>query len=322
MFSLRIVNVDHYMSPPKSGLDLTYSQFRGNQIKSVPVIRIFGSTPTGSKSCLHVHGVFPYVVVPYSGMEDAGRAMYQLASSLDKAINVSMGTSYSKKQHVFKIVQISGRPFYGFHSQDHQFLKIFFYNPLIIKRACDLLQNGAVCGTQFQIHEGHVPFILQFFIDYNLYGMSFINLKSVVLREEVNAPDLAPGTLTKESFCELEADAVAVDILNRLTVQGELAVNPGLAAIWEEEKERLQKDGLESSQRPTPQKTMSEILLMDRLKDNLRFQGSCKVQLRETIPYPAVSQRSTGSEILDASVLDTHSLTSLVTFDGTREVSE
>lgn len=47
MFSLRIVNVDHYMSPPKSGIDLTYSQFRGNQIKSVPVIRIFGATHTG-----------------------------------------------------------------------------------------------------------------------------------------------------------------------------------------------------------------------------------------------------------------------------------
>lgn len=47
MFSLRIVNVDHYMSPPKPGLDLTYSQFRGNQIKSVPVIRIFGSTSSG-----------------------------------------------------------------------------------------------------------------------------------------------------------------------------------------------------------------------------------------------------------------------------------
>lgn len=35
------------MSPPKPGLDLTYSQFRGNQIKSVPVIRIFGSTSSG-----------------------------------------------------------------------------------------------------------------------------------------------------------------------------------------------------------------------------------------------------------------------------------
>lgn len=55
-------------------------------------------------------------------------------------------------------------------------------------------------------------------------------------------------------------------------VIGELAVNPGLAAIWKEEQERLQKDVLESSQRPLPQRTMSEILLMDKLLKNLRFE--------------------------------------------------
>lgn len=64
---------------------------------------------TGDKTCLHVHGVFPYVLVPYSGAQDAGPVMYQLASSLDKAINVSLGSSYSNKQYVFKITQVSGR---------------------------------------------------------------------------------------------------------------------------------------------------------------------------------------------------------------------
>lgn len=57
-------------------------------------------------------------------------------------------------------------------------------------------QNGAVCGTQFQVHEGHVPFILQFFIDYNLYGMSFINVKSVVYRKDGSPP----GTLNLKLF--------------------------------------------------------------------------------------------------------------------------
>lgn len=47
MFSVRIVNVDHYLSAPLQGLDITYSQFRGSQVKQVPVIRIFGSTPAG-----------------------------------------------------------------------------------------------------------------------------------------------------------------------------------------------------------------------------------------------------------------------------------
>ncbi|RZF48434.1 hypothetical protein LSTR_LSTR017538, partial [Laodelphax striatellus] len=112
-------------------------------------------------------------------------------------------------------------PFYGYHEKSHQFLKIYFYNPLIVKKATDLLQNGAVCNKIFQCHEAHLPFILQFFIDYNLHGMSFIQLASVDLRQE-------PGTLhsnlesdlrpAKTTYCELEADALASDILNRKTI--------------------------------------------------------------------------------------------------------
>lgn len=47
MFSLRIVNVDHYMSSPVPGLDVTYSEFRGAPVRQVPIIRIFGSTNAG-----------------------------------------------------------------------------------------------------------------------------------------------------------------------------------------------------------------------------------------------------------------------------------
>lgn len=32
--------------------------------------------------------------------------------------------------------------------------------------------------------------------------------------------DVSPGQLNKESYCQLEADAVAVDILNRLNIEG------------------------------------------------------------------------------------------------------
>lgn len=55
-------------------------------------------------------------------------------------------------------------------------------------------------------------------------------------------------------------------------VTGELAVNPGLAAIWLEEKERLQKDVLEDSQRTTPQQTSSEDYLIDKLNKNLKLE--------------------------------------------------
>lgn len=65
---------------------------------------------------------------------------------------------------------------------EHQYLKIFLYNPMLIKRAASLFQNGAILGKIFQPHESHVPYVLQFLIDYNLYGMSFLYVPSEVVR--------------------------------------------------------------------------------------------------------------------------------------------
>lgn len=38
-------------------------------------------------------------------------------------------------------------------------------------------------NQEFQPHEAHVPFNLQFFIDYNLYGMNFILFQNANLRQ-------------------------------------------------------------------------------------------------------------------------------------------
>lgn len=50
-------------------------------------------------------------------------------------------------------------------------------------RVCELLQGGAVMNKSFQPHEAHIPFLLQLFIDYNLYGMNMINLAAVKFRK-------------------------------------------------------------------------------------------------------------------------------------------
>lgn len=75
------------------------------------MLRIFGTDSTGIKTCMHVHGVFPYLYVPYDGSgsaDDADRLSYQLAASLDKAINISLGQTNSATQHIFKVVVVKG----------------------------------------------------------------------------------------------------------------------------------------------------------------------------------------------------------------------
>ena len=57
---------------------------------------------------------------------------------------------------------------YGYHAKQHTFIKIYLYNPYMVKRASDLLQHGAVMNKVLQPHESHTNIVLQFFMDYNL----------------------------------------------------------------------------------------------------------------------------------------------------------
>jgi len=180
--SVRLVVMDHYMAEPISGLDPVVSEFRGYNIRKVPVLRIFGATTAGQKACLHLHGIFPYLYVPMPDGEHDG-FVYRLAASLDKAINISMQQGSSNVQHVYKAMKVSGIPMYGYHPRQHSFIKIFFYNPYMVKRAADLLAGGAVMNKILQPHESHINYELQFMMDYNLQGMNQVHLKHCMFRQ-------------------------------------------------------------------------------------------------------------------------------------------
>ena len=98
MLPVRIVLTDHYITSVNSQFDPVYSKLR-HQIKQVPIIRIFGPNDegtllairlktifivSGKKVCLHLHGVFPYLLV--KSPTDEIRYGEQLAQSLDMAI--------------------------------------------------------------------------------------------------------------------------------------------------------------------------------------------------------------------------------------------
>ena len=55
-----------------------------------------------------VHGVFPYLYVPYDGPIPAEQYLQQFASSIDKAINIAQGKSSSAFHHVYKLSLVSG----------------------------------------------------------------------------------------------------------------------------------------------------------------------------------------------------------------------
>jgi hypothetical protein len=56
-FAVRIVSLDYYLAQPIPGLDVCYSSLEGTPVDRVPVVRVFGATPSGQKCCVHLHKV-------------------------------------------------------------------------------------------------------------------------------------------------------------------------------------------------------------------------------------------------------------------------
>uniref|UniRef100_A0A8W7PL58 DNA-directed DNA polymerase family B exonuclease domain-containing protein n=1 Tax=Anopheles coluzzii TaxID=1518534 RepID=A0A8W7PL58_ANOCL len=321
---IRIVSVDHYMSKPDPQFDTCYSEFRGAEVKQVPVIRLFGSNAEGTHSCVHIHGVFPYFYVPYDGsVADrlaVDKKIYQLAGALDKGINVMLGRASSQAKHIFKIVLVKGIPIYGYHRNPHHYFKIYMYNPYLVRNATQLLMNGTILSGSYQVHETHIPYILQFFIDYNLYGMSFLELDSKGLRQRTGDVEGDRNIPPKMTTSEYEIDALASDILNREPdgkENGEFA-NPGIASIWKDEQARRALLGLEQPERmylsqgcgpPVEVVTESDRFYRARLQAQLLKEptpsSSAEDQAKvSSSAYP--SEASEGEALLDASYIAIH----------------
>ena len=146
-------------------------------------------------------------------------------------------------------------------------------NPLYMTRLADLLRQGTILRKPIQPFESHLPYLAQWMCDYNLYGCSYIECKTLNFRSPV--PSFADldadkhrwhdrticsslisdeGYLPRQSHCAIEVDLCVQNILNRLEIahrplhhdfnerNGPLASNEKLvhsmAGLWEDERRR------------------------------------------------------------------------------------
>ncbi|XP_071725510.1 DNA polymerase zeta catalytic subunit-like [Rutidosis leptorrhynchoides] len=189
IFSVRIVSIDYYMSPPIPDLDFCYSSFQGGKVNEVPVIRVYGSTPAGQKTCLHIHRALPYLYVPCSDIVDQpdleGDACVRVISlALEKALKLK-GSAGSKRQHVHGCSLVRARRFYGYDGSEQLYAKLYLYHPQDVSRAANLLLSGSVLEKSLQPHESHIPYLLQFLVDYNLQGMGHLHVSNMKFRHPV-----------------------------------------------------------------------------------------------------------------------------------------
>ncbi|KAE8147794.1 hypothetical protein BDV25DRAFT_168860 [Aspergillus avenaceus] len=283
-FQVRLNCVDHYQAAP-SEFDPPFPYRDGapgtNDRSKVPVIRIFGATETGQKVCVHVHGAFPYLYIPYEGglsQEEVSGAIRDLHASIDEALAVNYRRNeYDKKPaFVAHITLVKGVPFYGYHVGYHFFFKIYLLSPAYTTRLADLLLQGAVLKRSLQPYESHLQYIPQWMCDYSLYGCSYMKCSKVKFRSPVpeyfeltnlahrwhdrSVPpeDISDVSfLPKQSHCPLEVDVCVQDILNRLDVRERpihhdftellkpVSQNerlvPSMEGLWQDETRRRKK---------------------------------------------------------------------------------
>lgn len=112
-----------------------------------------------------------------------------MASAIEKALKLSGGIG-AKRQHVHSCSLVRAKKFYGYHPSDQLFIKIILYYPHEVTRVAALLMGGGILSRVFQPHESHIPYLLQFLIDHNLYGMGHLHLSKLKFRDPL--PDNIP----------------------------------------------------------------------------------------------------------------------------------
>eukprot|EP00871_Galdieria_phlegrea_P001957 jgi/Galph1/2762/GphlegSOOS_G1409.1 len=176
---VRLVYIDYYLERVFS--DGSYFQ--------QPVIRIFGSTPAGQKCAVHVHNVLPYFYVHFpeeyfKTIDKMQSVVASLVSYLENflASNSAIGRSNSTSNWIHTEI-VQKIPFYGYHHQPSFFLKIQTNLPWSVRKLADAcLQFLPEAPWRLQPFESHLSYISQFMIDYNLYGMNFVQIQRAKFR--------------------------------------------------------------------------------------------------------------------------------------------
>lgn len=218
--------------------------------------RILRDLNAAIQVCCHVHGVFPYCYVEYTGNlvpDEGGVPLSNARSDFDRvdayiqklktSIDLYMAISHRKNAngsknnaYVARITLCKGVPIYGFHIGWRFYLKIYMLNPIYIPRLSELLRNGSIMGRCVQPYEVHIPYLLQFMADYGLYGCGWVECRTVTFRAPVpkidgldtnqiwNDSTIAQHLITSSqdkprlSYCAIEIDLQSHHILNRQTI--------------------------------------------------------------------------------------------------------
>jgi DNA polymerase zeta len=210
-----VFSLEPYMAEPHPELDLKTSLFNA-KVSKVPVIAMFCKDEQATR-VVHLHGIYPYFYIPYSGSHDVDGYIHDLKNAINQALAIYVG---KVDDYVPGILRVKGIPFYGFHAGYKYFLKIYLYNPWMISKLVNLMEKGWILGTKFQTYHSHLSFVLQFMIDFEIYGMGSVEFKAIV-NNHAHAKDILRKVRERP----------LINLISNTVVNNEKYV-PSLDTIW------------------------------------------------------------------------------------------
>lgn len=196
---VQLNDYDFYLTKPSS-LDTHHgTSLPMNRFSRVPVIRIYGFLPTGHQALCHIHGVFPYIFIPYDGENnDSIAIIHQKCAQLHNVLEIKSQLSMIKKKDVKQVKQsisdlkyianvsvVKGVPFYGFHVGYSLFYKISLLDAGFMNRLSDLIRNGKMFDKRVETFESQLPYLLQFSADFSLFGCTWVDFDQCYFRKPV-----------------------------------------------------------------------------------------------------------------------------------------
>jgi DNA polymerase zeta len=83
-------------------------------------------------------------------------------------------------------------------------LKIETYNPKDVRTIKEILSNGRINRFKFKCYESHIPYLLHFYIDHNLFGMEQMDVFGFKFRKDglpkLKNPEVRRKALYPEEF--------------------------------------------------------------------------------------------------------------------------
>lgn len=184
-------------------VDAPHSQGAGH---TVPLIRIFGTTSDGKKCLVYVHGCFPYFLldiqdIPASHVRPQA-VLQSIASSLTRALERQAGARVRQRTSaatasggpvpdatsataaaelharatIHSVSLVHRFSLYGYRRTPQMFAQVRLNKAGAIRGTARLARAGACSGWHLQPYEAHIPFSLQFLIDFSLVGMGWVDI--------------------------------------------------------------------------------------------------------------------------------------------------